>query len=93
MGLIDANAFYENFEEEHCARCRYLSSAECEYCNVNDFLAAVDSQPRADAVPVVRCKDCKHSYENVSGIYCRCYSFETEHNFYCGDGDPKEGDE
>lgn len=45
----------------------------------------VDEQPTIDAVKVVRCKDCKLRY---SSEYCEC----RPDDFYCGDGDRKDGD-
>lgn len=87
MRLIDADKFYESFEYENCAGCQYFSSPDCEYCNVNGFLVAIDSRPRVDAIPVVhghwihdnipsiQCSKCCYKYDEptVDFIYCpRC---------------------
>lgn len=56
----------------------------------NRVLAA----PNVDAVPVVRCKDCKH-YRGVKGNE-RCGEFEyyfPEDNDFCSCGERKRGDE
>ena len=48
MRLIDADFA--------CKGCiRYRTSLSCEECVVNDA-------PTVDAVPVVRCRDCKYHY-------------------------------
>lgn len=58
MRPIDADALKESTPEtsfdifENCARCGLLDREQ-----VFDL---IDEQPTIDAVPVVRCKDCKH---------------------------------
>ena len=40
---------------------------------INTCIELLNSQRTVDAVEVVRCKDCKHSYEGVANIMCgRC---------------------
>lgn len=65
-----------------------------ECTDVDDIIFAVenliDAQPAVDAVPVVRCKDCKH-YDNSEGIqWCHLNS-----KFYRGGFDwhsfPEDG--
>ena len=52
--------------------------------------------PAVDAVPVVRCKDCKHSYDSVGGRCCAhgvCVDCVVSDDFYCADGERrKSGD-
>ena len=41
----------------------------------------IDEAPTVDAVPVVRCKDCKH-YDNTEGIqWCHLNSKLAQHGF------------
>ena len=47
---------------------------------------AVDEQKTIDAVEVVRCKDCKHRYEDSW-----CEYVDDDDNFYCARGERKEG--
>ena len=47
--LIEVNALNENFET-HCRKGE---------CFVEALLHALEDTPRVDAVPVVRCRDCK----------------------------------
>ena len=64
MRLIDADAFEELFEKQ------------IEY-GATDIFDAVDDAlqdtPTIDAVPVIRCKDCKHR----GGYNCPMYHTET----------------
>lgn len=55
-----------------------------------------DDCPLPDAVPVVRCKDCEYSYDEISYLCCShgvCVDCEVPPNFYCADGKRKENDE
>lgn len=48
-----------------------------------------------DILPVVRCKDCKHSYEDVSGRCCSrgpCVDCFVPDSFFCSYGE-RRGDE
>lgn len=44
--------------------------------------------PAVDAVPVVRCKDCKHWHMGL----CCCNDIYTGKNHYCADGERREND-
>ena len=47
------------------------------------------SLPVVDAVPVVRCKDCEYSYDDIRGMCCShgvCVDCEVTQNFYCAYG-------
>lgn len=48
-----------------------------------------------DYVPVVRCKDCEYSYDEISYLCCShgvCADCEVPPNFYCAEGKRKEND-
>lgn len=50
--------------------------------------------PAADVAPVVRCKDCKHSWEDLGGLTCShgvCVDCVVFGDFYCANGERKEG--
>lgn len=36
----------------------------------DEFVAFLKKQPTIDAVPVVRCKDCKHLYDEMDDYCC-----------------------
>ena len=45
------------------------------------------------AVPVVRCKDCKHSWEDIGGLTCShgvCVDCAVLADFYCAYGERKD---
>lgn len=49
-----------------------------------------------NCVPVVRCKDCEYSYDEISYLCCShgvCVDCEVPPNFYCAEGKRKENDE
>ena len=46
----------------------------------------VDKAPTIDAVEVVRCKDCKHRFQDSW-----CEYVDDDDNFYCAIGERKEG--
>lgn len=67
MRLIDANALIKKWENVHS---KDMSFAMAVIGAIND----VKKAPTVDAVPLIRCKDCKH----YDGYYC--------HNEWWGDG-------
>ena len=53
---------------------------------------ALTAAPAADVAPVVRCKDCKHSWEDISGLCCShgvCVDLTVPGDFYCAYGERK----
>ena len=64
------------------------------------ILDLVDEQPTVDAVPVVRCKDCKwcemqltHNGEidrRYKQHFCNFFETDIELNFYCAAGERKD---
>ena len=49
--------------------------------------------PTVDAVPVVRCSDCEHSYEDLGGLYCSygpCVDCPVSPDFWCANGRRRE---
>ena len=55
----------------------------------------LDEVPAADVAPVVRCKDCKHSYDDISGLCCShgvCVDCNVPEGFYCSYGERKDVD-
>lgn len=61
-----------------------------------DALENLKNAPTVDAAPVVRCKDCKHSWEDIGGLCCShgvCVDLTVPDDFYCAYGIRKEGEE
>ena len=70
----------EEYCEKHC-RCSN------EYCDKES--CPIWKAPAADVVPVVRCKDCKHSYEDIGGRTCShgvCVDCIVPDDFCCAYG-------
>ena len=95
MRLIDADRTKESIPEtsvdifENCARCGLLDREQ-----VFDL---IDEQPTIDAVPVVRCKDCKHykfADNRAFGMpvkRCEWTGFEdVDDNDFCSCGERSE---
>ena len=52
----------------------------------------IEAAPTVDAVPVVRCKDCKyHEDEEIGMVYCpNALGGWVAENWFCADGERKE---
>lgn len=56
-------------------------------------MAIAVSAPAADVAPVVRCRDCKYSYEDIDGLTCiygPCVDCTVPDDFYCKYGEREE---
>ena len=86
MRLIDADALYEKVTKE------------IGFPGWNIIPHAIDDAPTIDAVPVVRCKDCKEYGENPYGekgdMFCKCWGdwIPTDPDDFCSHGEMKEDD-
>ena len=75
MRLIDADALFRALGfAEPCSECDHALGCFCVDPTWNDVCGAMGDAPTIDAVPVVRCKDCKYrkvSEYHYKGIgYC-----------------------
>lgn len=63
-----------------------IGDAPCRACDIGDtidYFLDEDISPTIDAVPVVRCKDCKH--------HLKCdYWIENGDDWFCADGEQKD---
>lgn len=81
MRLIDADKFI-----------LALMDASLSSVDEDTILDLVDSVPTVDVAPVVRCKDCKHSWEDIGGLCCShgaCVDLTVPGDFYCAYGERK----
>ena len=65
----------------------------CQLGGLVDVVEFLNDMPTVDAVPVVRCKDCIHSYDDLCGLCCTCGPYVdcvVQPEFYCADGKRKE---
>ena len=84
--LIDADAFIQMMEEK-CDPESTLDPWVLRVCR-----GGVKMMPTVDAVPVVRCQDCKW-YQPDADKWCgyfECMGFEPDD--YCSQGERKDGD-
>ena len=79
MRLIDADAFLKDILTAG------IGKTIIEYSESN-IGYMIRKRPTIDAVPVVRCKDCKHRFEDSW-----CEYVDDNNNFYCARGERKEG--
>ena len=80
---IDADAFLEHnaiFADREFDHPKYQESLR----------EIVDREPTVDAVPVIRCKDCKWHIESkylTDKVGCDYLSLVFDNEFYCGYGE------
>lgn len=63
------------------------------YKTLNECMQTIDERPTIEAEPIVRCKDCKHSYDAVGGTFCSygvCVDCIVDVDFFCKNGEPRE---
>ena len=66
----------------------------CQLGGLVDVVEFLNDMPTVDAVEVVRCKDCIHSYDDLCGLCCTCGPYVdcvVQPEFYCADGKRKRG--
>lgn len=68
-------------------------------CPLDEVSGVVDACPTVDAVPVVRCKDCKYSCKDGNGRSCEGYWYElseydvtVKDDDFCSYGEGKDYD-
>ena len=80
MRLVDADPLPEAMKE----RKGYIGRASDPICLVEDA-------PTIDAVPVVRCKDCKYK-GSLYSIYCAKEHNSEGRDWFCADGERRSPD-
>ena len=99
--LIDVDALKADYGmAEDCKDCQ-TGYRSCEYDRIYskmDFCGWLDDAPPVDAVPVVRCRDCKHYEWTANRVpeeqtwWCYKHNAEMGNNDYCSYGERKDGD-
>ena len=94
MRLIDADALLDKFlrsytEQEKVGNFQFVA---CEI--KQDFADMVCEQPTIDAVPVVRCRECKYHHD-CGAHFCDALGMDCpdDSKFFCSYGERKEGAE
>lgn len=102
---IDADALAELLKDErdfYKKMCDYMQQP-CEqderaiigayYTAYSKSYHMAKDAPTVDAVPVVRCGECKHWIRNEDYSYvgrCELWNVDFENDFYCADGERKD---
>ena len=95
MKLIDADALAMHMADWQ------LSACSDQYDTIEEAIDAVASAPTIDAVPVVRCKDCKRRrsaakngrvYWNGYEYYCEIAHYGVLDEGFCFYGERKDDD-
>lgn len=84
MPLIDKDDLWETLNDEP-----WFDNADRDEI----ALPIVNAAPTVDAEVVVRCKDCKHSWEDIGGLTCShgvCVDCAVLADFYCAYGERKD---
>ena len=90
MRLIDADVLLRKICCDSCGcepdECGYIDEYRKDRCKAGQY---VEDAPTVDAVPVVRCKDCRHWYKHhcAHGI---CATEKTNPDWFCADGERRE---
>ena len=101
--LISRNELMQAIKRQYCKDCDSYEGLRCRACHADDMLSLVDYVHSVDAVPVVRCKECKHrgnpeecymcftEVEDISGG--RMYKFTdlTRPDGFCHKGEKMDG--
>lgn len=91
MRLIDGDKLQEfpiranRCDKEH-ANTHFINGIE-------SVMEYAEQLPTVDAEVVVRCKDCKHSWEDLGGLTCShgvCVDCNVLGDFYCSYGERKD---
>ncbi len=98
MRLIDANALKLTFCKEctlYPDNCLEKNGGECDWGSIYHIKYCA---PTIDAVPVIRCADCKYLNEDLAvGEWdgsCRYWNTHSVlYSWFCSQGERKDGDE
>lgn len=61
--------------------------------SVDAMKSFIKNRPAVDVAPVVRCRNCEHSYEDLGGLYCSygpCVDCPVPPDFWCANGRRRE---
>lgn len=97
----DVAYFAEGWEEARGCRIEHECAVEYGITTIEDYRQAtmadakreIAEMPAADVAPVVHCKDCEYSWEDIGGLTCshgRCVDCIVPEDFFCADGVKRE---
>lgn len=90
MRLVDADKLLQ--ADENSDKILVLGSGKALEIAYALIKKKVENAPTVDAVPVVRCKDCKyHENEEIGMVYCpNQIGGWVKENWFCADGERKD---
>ena len=94
MRLIDADVFRRELDNHFPFTKEEQSRHGIADIAKSTVLFVLNKTPIVDAVPVVRCKDCKHHHYDRSNIpYCSegDYAYGWKDDDFCSYGERKDG--
>ena len=94
--LIDADKRIAEIKKLYCDGCDNRCGAKCFDCWVDDAMCLIDDATTVDAVPVVRCRDCKHRGTDYCIFHIKGEPADEEllrklDNDFCSYGERKGG--
>ena len=97
MRLIDADNVRDLFDAEFKETRKLILAGETHLDNLAEGFTEADrvirEMPTVDAEVVVRCKECKHSWQDLDGLCCShgvCVDCTVPEDFYCSYGERKQ---
>lgn len=99
MRLIDADEALRLFGEEYAETKELIHNGETQLDSLAEGFTEASHiikyvLPTVDAVPVVRCRGCMYSWEDLSGLCCAYGPFvdcPVSPDFWCANGKRREG--
>ena len=84
MRLIDADALMRKCNcKRNCSDCDFYIDGD-SWCKGEVFGVTIMQMPTIDAVPVIRCKDCKYFKTRL------CENEDNYDDWFCADGERKD---
>ena len=91
--LIDADERITEIKKQYCTDCENYGGVKCRACWVDDAVCLIDDATTVDAVPVVRCRDCKHlMFSDCYGECGKGHMSIVSPDDFCSYGERKDGD-
>ena len=92
--LINADKRIAEIKKIYCDGCDNYGGAKCRACWVDDAMCLIDDATTVDAVPVVRCRDCKQMIPQSHTRYCTVWHGTNGmgDDGFCNYGERNDGD-
>lgn len=90
MRLIDADKLLKTIDKTVCRACDCHFGVVCATCKMDDAVNLIDQAETVDAVPVVRCRECRYCEKSYRGLHCDIVGDNLLPDFYCACGERKE---